>query len=299
MEPQLYIGGQAVIEGVMMRGGDKVAVAVRKPDGSIQVDANKSRPWTQKYPWLGLPLVRGTAVLLESMVVGYKALNKSASVSDAEEEEPIGKWQAIGTLLFSLLLGVGLFVLLPLYATEWLTAGGSGPWFALIEGVLRLSLFVLYVWLISRMEDIQRVFKYHGAEHKTINCYEAGEALTVDNVRRHTVIHKRCGTSFLLFVMVIGIVLFSFFSADTMSHLERALYRLLLLPVVAGLSYELIRFSGNSTRKWLGLVIWPGLLMQRLTTREPEDEMLEVAIESVRAVVDQPSGDGGRSACSA
>lgn len=283
MEPQLYIGGQAVIEGVMMRGGDRVAVAVRKPDGSIRVDRDKSQSWTKTYKWLGLPLLRGTVVLIESMFVGYKALNKSANLTDEDEEE-MTAWQIVGTLLFSLGLGVALFILLPLYAAEWLTFGASGAYFAGVEGVLRVGIFVLYVWLISRLNDIRRVFQYHGAEHKTINCYEAGEELTVENVRRHSVIHKRCGTSFLLFVMMIGILLFSFFSAETMSHLERALYRLLLLPVVAGLAYELIRFSGNTSSRWLGLVIWPGLLLQRLTTREPEDEMVEVAIESVKAV---------------
>lgn len=286
MEPQLYIGGQAVIEGVMMRGGDKVAVAVRKPDQSIQVESEVKEPWTKRSTFLALPLVRGTAVLFESTFIGYWALNKSASLSVDEEGEELSTGQMVGTLLFSLLVGVALFILLPLYAAKWMTHDGAGPLFAAVEGVMRLLIFVFYIWLISRAKDIQRVFQYHGAEHKTINCYEAGEALTVENVRKHTLIHKRCGTSFLLFVMVISIIVFSFFSSHSMSHLQMLLYRIVLMPVVAGLSYELIRVSGSSTNKVVNCIVLPGQLMQRLTTREPDDSMIEVAIESVKAVVD-------------
>lgn len=290
MEPQLYIGGQAVIEGVMMRGGNKVALAVRKPDQSIHVESETSTPWTLRSKLLALPIVRGTAVLLESTFIGYKTLNKSASLAVDEEGEELSNWQMTGTLLISLIFGIGLFVLLPLYASKWLTHDGSGPLFAAIEGVMRLAIFVLYMWVVSRSKDIQRVFQYHGAEHKTINCYESGEELTVANVRNHTLIHKRCGTSFLLFVMVISIVVFSFFSSHNMSHLQMMLYRIVLMPVVAGLSYELIRFSGNSTNRVLGWLVAPGQLMQRLTTREPDDAMIEVAIESVKAVLDNEGG---------
>ncbi|PWK16294.1 DUF1385 domain-containing protein [Tumebacillus permanentifrigoris] len=286
MEPQLYIGGQAVIEGVMMRGGDKVAVAVRKPDNSIHVEHEVRRSWTQRFKFLALPLVRGTAVLFESTFIGYQALNKSANLSVDEEGEELSNWQMALTLIFSLAFGVGLFILAPLYIAQWVTNGATGTAFAAIEGVLRLLIFVAYMWLISRMKDIQRVFMYHGAEHKTINCFEAGEALTVENVRRHTLIHKRCGTSFLLFVMVISIILFSFFSKEGMSHWEMMAYRIGLMPVVAGLSYELIRWSGNSTNRCVAWLVSPGMLMQRLTTKEPDDSMIEVAIASVQAVIE-------------
>ncbi|KEO83366.1 DUF1385 domain-containing protein [Tumebacillus flagellatus] len=285
MEPQLYIGGQAVMEGVMMRGGDKVAVAVRKPDNSIHVESEVRIPWTQRFKFLALPLVRGTAVLFESTFIGYQALNKSANLSIDEEGEELSNWQMVLTMIFSLGFGVALFILAPLYIAKWITSGATGTAFAAIEGVMRLVIFVAYMWLISRMKDIQRVFQYHGAEHKTINCFEAGEELTVENVRRHTMIHKRCGTSFLLFVMVISIILFSFFSKQGMSHWEMMIYRIVLMPVVAGLSYELIRWSGNSTNRCVAWLVSPGMLMQRLTTREPDDSMLEVAIASVQAVL--------------
>lgn len=290
MEPQLYIGGQAVIEGVMMRGGDYVAVAVRKPDDTIQVEKEVRKPWTTRQKFLALPIVRGTAVLFESTFIGYWALNKSAALAINEEGEELTTWQMVGTLLFSLIFGAALFILLPLYASQWMTHNATGPLFAAVEGVMRLAIFVFYIWLVSRAKDIQRVFQYHGAEHKTINCFESGEELTVENVRKHTMIHKRCGTSFLLFVMVISIVVFSFFSSHSMSHLEMMMYRLLLMPVVAGLSYELIRVSGSSDNKVLACVVAPGQLMQRLTTREPDDKMIEVAIESVKAVLDEDGG---------
>ncbi|MBL0385414.1 DUF1385 domain-containing protein [Tumebacillus sp. ITR2] len=287
MEPQLYIGGQAVIEGVMMRGGDKVAVAVRKPDNSIHVESEVRLAWTQRFKFLALPLVRGTAVLFESTFIGYQALNKSANLSIDEEGEELSNWQMVLTMIFSLGFGVALFILAPLYIAKWITDGATGTAFAAIEGVLRLLIFVAYMWLISRMKDIQRVFQYHGAEHKTINCFEAGEELTVENVRRHTLIHKRCGTSFLLFVMVISIILFSFFSKEGMSHWEMMAYRIGLMPVVAGLSYELIRWSGNSTNRCVTWLVSPGMLMQRLTTREPDDSMIEVAIASVQGVMNE------------
>jgi uncharacterized protein YqhQ len=284
MEPQSYIGGQAVIEGVMMRNGNRVAVAVRKSDRTIHVDTEERVPWTNR-ALLHLPILRGSAILFESLVTGIRALNQSSAVSADEEEEQLTGWQLAGTLLFSLAFAAGLFLLLPLYAAEWLTGHADGALFAVMEGVIRLGLFLAYILLIARLDDIQRVFQYHGAEHKTINCYEAGEELSVANVRRHTMMHKRCGTSFLLFVMVISIVAFSFLSGPGMAQWERLLYRLLLMPVVAGLSYELIRFSGGTDSRWVTWLVSPGMLLQRLTTREPDDEMIEVAIASVQAVV--------------
>lgn len=293
MEPQLYIGGQALLEGVLMRGGNKVAIAVRKSDHTIHVEEEMRSPLTRRSRFLALPVVRGTAVLYDSLLIGYRALNKSAALSGAEDDdEELSGWEVTLSLLVSVLLAVGLFLFLPLYGAQWLTGDGSGALFAAVEGGLRLGVFFLYVWLISRMDDIRRVFQYHGAEHKTINCYEAGEELTVENVRRHTMIHKRCGTSFLLFVMLISIVLFSFLSGTRLSMWEMAMFRLLMLPVVAGLSYELIRYSGSTTNKYVTWLVSPGLLMQKLTTREPHDDMIEVAILSVKCVI--PASDSSR-----
>jgi uncharacterized protein YqhQ len=288
MEPQSYLGGQALFEGVMMRGGDKVAIAVRKPDRSIHVEVETRSPLTRRYPFLGLPVIRGTVVLFDSLITGYRALNRSANLSAEGEDGELTPREVFLSLLVSIALGVALFILLPLYGAKWLT-GAVGAWFAAVEGCLRLSIFFLYIRLISQMRDVQRVFGYHGAEHKTINCYEAKEELTVENVRRHSLIHKRCGTSFLLFVMLISIVLFSFVSGSGLGRLEMILSRLALLPVVAGLAYELIRFSGSTTNRFVTWLAGPGLWMQKLTTREPDDGMIEVAIASVKAVL-----QGGR-----
>lgn len=285
MESQ-YMGGQALIEGVMMRCGDTVALAVRKPDRSIHVETSTRIPWRDRFPLFSLPVIRGKVVLIESAILGYEMLNRSANLSGDEEEE-MSTWQMAGTLLFSLGLALALFVLLPVYLAEWLTGGERGSLFAGIEGVLRLGLFLLYIWLISRVRDIQRVFQYHGAEHKAINCYEAGMTLTVEHVRRQSLVHKRCGTSFLLFVMLISILVFSFFSAESLSHLELIGWRLVLMPIIAGLSYELIRWAGSSDNRVLTWVVSPGLLLQKMTTAEPDDAMIEVAIASVEAVLSE------------
>lgn len=282
MEPR-YIGGQAVIEGVMMRAGNRVAVAVRKPNREIHVETEERRSLVQKYPVLGLPLIRGSVVLFESAVVGMQALARSTNLSAGEAEEELTSWQLAATLSLSVLLAILLFILAPVYGAKWLTDNSVA--FALTEGALRLAIFLGYIGLISRMKDIQRVFEYHGAEHKTINCYEAGEELTVENVRRHTLIHKRCGTSFLLFVVLISIFVFSFFSGDQLSLLAKIVARIALLPVIAGLSYELIRWSAGQTSRLAAVLASPGLAMQKMTTREPDDSQIEVAIASTLAVL--------------
>ncbi|GAX90189.1 DUF1385 domain-containing protein [Effusibacillus lacus] len=282
MEPR-YIGGQAVMEGVMMRNGNRVSIAVRKPDGQIEIETEERVSLSQTYPVLGLPLVRGAVVLVESTVLGMQALTRSANMSTGEDEEELTGWQLTLTLLASFVLAVFLFVLAPVYAAKWLS--DSGVSFAAAEGAVRLAVFVGYIGLISRMKEIRRVFEYHGAEHKTINCYEAGDPLTVDNVRRHTLLHKRCGTSFLLFVVLISIFLFSFFSGEQLSMSAKVGIRIALLPVIAGLAYELIRWSARQSSQWSLWFIAPGLMMQKLTTREPDDSQIEVAIASVLAVL--------------
>jgi uncharacterized protein YqhQ len=284
MESNRYLGGQAVIEGVMMRRGDKVAVAVRKPNREIHVDTEERVSLAVKYPFLRWPFLRGCAVLYESMAVGMQALAKSSHLALGEGEEKLSPWQMALTLFMSLAFGIGLFILLPVLLAKWLTTDGIG--FSLVEGGMRLILFIGYIWAISRMKEIRRTFEYHGAEHKTINCFEAGEELIVENVRKHTLIHRRCGTSFLLFVFLFSVILFSFFSGQSLSLPEKLLVRILLLPVVAGLSYEWIRLSASSDNPLLLALVTPGFWMQRLTTREPDDEQIEVAIASVKAILD-------------
>ncbi|WP_282198912.1 DUF1385 domain-containing protein [Collibacillus ludicampi] len=289
MEPQMYIGGQAVIEGVMMRRGDKVAVAVRKPNRDIHVDMETRESLADKYPLLRWPILRGCAVLYESMVVGMQALTKSSHLAFDEGEEAMSPWQLAVTIFSSLVFGIGFFILLPVFIAKWVTTSGVG--FALVEGGLRLAFFIGYIGAISFIKDIRRTFEYHGAEHKTINCFEAGEELIVENVRKHTLIHRRCGTSFLLFVFLFSIVLFSFFSGQTLPLLYKVLARILLLPVVAGLSYELIRLSASTTNPLLLALVTPGFWMQRMTTREPDDEQIEVAIASVKAILEEHTED--------
>lgn len=280
MEP--YIGGQAIVEGVMMRSGHRVAIAVRQPDNRIHVETEERFSYAEQYPILALPLLRGSVVLFESTLLGMQALTKSTGLSSGDDGAELRPWEIAMTLLASLAATILFFILIPVYAAKWLTDGGV--WFALIEGTLRLAIFTGYIWLIGIMRDIRRVFEYHGAEHKTINCYEAGEPLTVDNVRRHSLIHKRCGTSFLLFVMLLSVAVFAFVSGEYLSLWSKVAARILLLPLVAGLSYELIRWSAGQTGKWTTWLVSPGLFMQRLTTREPDDEQIEVAIASVLAV---------------
>ena len=270
---KLSIGGQAVIEGVMMRGPKDVAVAVRKADGTIDVDVKPVNSISDRYPILKKPLLRGVVALVESLVMGMKALSYSAQVSGDEDEQMDDKEMAL-TMVVSVALAVGLFIAIPTWSMR----------LNLAEGFLRMGIFLVYIAAISSMEDIQRVFKYHGAEHKTIFTYEAGMPLTVENVRTFPRLHPRCGTNFLMIVMLISIFIFAFLGWPSL--VERILSRIVLMPVVAGISYELIRFAGkNNDKPWVHRMILPGLLLQKLTTREPDDEMIEVAIASVKAVL--------------
>ena len=282
-EKKITIGGQAVIEGVMMRGPVLTATAVRTPEGKIEVRKRPVNSISDRYPIFKKPLLRGCVSLFESLVIGIRSLGYSAQMA-GEEDEQLSDKELAGTMVFAFALAAVLFIAIPTGAAKLFHVITEDPVFLnLMEGVLRLAIFMAYIVGISRMKDIQRVFQYHGAEHKTIACFEAGEALTVENARKHTRFHKRCGTSFLLIVMLVSIFVFAFLGWPSLA--ERIASRIVLLPVVAGISYELIRFSANSDNCLLGWAVKPGLWLQRLTTREPEPDMLEVAIESAKAVL--------------
>lgn len=292
-EKKITIGGQAVIEGVMMRGPELVATAVRNPQGRIELEVKPVNSIADRYPIFKKPMLRGCVSLFESLVMGIRSLGYSAQMAGEEDEQLTDK-ELAGTMIFAFALAAVLFIAIPTGAAKLFHVITEDPVFLnLMEGFLRLFIFMAYIFAISRMKDIQRVFQYHGAEHKTIACFEAGEALTVENVARHTRLHKRCGTSFLLIVMLVSIFVFAFLGWPDL--VERIASRIILLPVVAGISYEIIRFSANSDNCLLGWAVKPGLWLQKLTTREPEPEMIEVAIESAKAVLPEdriPAGTG-------
>ena len=294
------IGGQAVIEGVMMKNMDRYAVSVRKPDGKIETKVEECVSFAEKHPLFKLPILRGMVNFLESMVIGMQTLNYSASFYEDEEEQTEEKTEQflekfLGekaekvimgiVLVFSLAISIGLFMILPYIASE--AAGKlihNEYGILLMEGVIRIVIFLGYIVLISQMEDIKRVFMYHGAEHKTINCLEAGVPLTPENVDNFSRLHKRCGTSFIFIVMIISMVFFFFIRVDTIWL--RIVLRLLFLPLVAGVSYEFIRLAGSSDHPLVQIFSKPGLALQKLTTKEPDHSMIEVAIASVEGVFD-------------
>ncbi len=282
MKDKLTVGGQAVIEGVMMRGPKLVATAVREPSGEIKVKVDPVSSINDKYPILKKPMLRGVVALGESLVLGLKSLSYSAQMAGEEDEQLSDKELAM-TILFSLGLAVLLFVIIPTAAAKYLHSATSDPMVLnLLEGVLRLAIFMVYIYGISRLKDIKRVFQYHGAEHKTIHAYEAGVELTVENVQKFSTLHPRCGTAFLLIVMVVSIIMFAFLGWPDLW--VRILSRVVLLPVVAGISYEIIRYAGKTTNPIMHLAILPGLWLQKITTNQPEDDMVEVAIKSLEAV---------------
>ena len=294
------IGGQAVIEGVMMKNMDRYAVSVRKPDGKIETKVEECVSFAEKHPLFKLPILRGMVNFLESMVIGMQTLNYSASFYEDAEEQTEEKTEQflekfLGekaekvimgiVLVFSLAISIGLFMILPYIASE--AAGKlihNEYGILLMEGVIRIVIFLGYIVLISQMEDIKRVFMYHGAEHKTINCLEAGVELTTENVDNYSRLHKRCGTSFIFIVMIISMVFFFFIRVDTIWL--RIVLRLLFLPLVAGVSYEFIRLAGSSDHPLVQIFSKPGLALQKLTTKEPDHSMIEVAIASVEGVFD-------------
>jgi len=299
-EHMTSIGGSAVMEGVMMRGPKEIATAVRKPDGEIALDKRAVSSLVTKYHVNKIPVVRGVFSFFDSMICSIRALMWSAEFFDLEDEtakeSKFEKWLSdkLGdkmkdaviyfSLFVSIIFSIGLFFILPNVITGFLSGWiKSNAVKTLIEGIVRIGIFLGYVLLVSQMEDIKRVFQYHGAEHKTIFCYEAGLDLTVENARNMSRLHPRCGTSFLVFVMVISIILFSFISWDNMW--TRLGLRLLLLPVVAGVSYEVIRWAGRSKSPVVCFISKPGMWLQKITTREPDDSQLEVAITSMKAVL--------------
>jgi uncharacterized protein YqhQ len=285
------IGGQAVLEGVMMRGPGNWAVAVRKPDGQIAQVAQAIVSPMARHRLYRLPVVRGVVALGESLAIGFRALAISANYA-AQEEDADGEVQtelSKGQLVFAFAIAIGFALLLfkvgPALLVDKLVPVRSGGWFVLIEGLVRVTVFVLYLALISLLPDLKRVFQYHAAEHKAINAYEAGEPLEPEIVQRYSLIHPRCGTAFLLWVMVVAIFVFAFFGRPAWYWLIAT--RILLLPVIAGIAYELIRFAGKHTHnRFLMTILAPGLWLQRLTTREPSLDQLEVSIQALREVLE-------------
>ncbi|NLL70936.1 MAG: DUF1385 domain-containing protein [Epulopiscium sp.] len=298
---QTYIGGQAVMEGVMMRGKKVYTVAVRKPDGEIVIDKQPVHTLADRYPILRWPILRGVLAFIESMIIGVKTLTYSAEFFETEEEvkpSKVDTWleKKLGdklndfligfTVVVAILLSIGLFMVAPLLITRlihnWIPTGRLR---SAVEGIIRILLFLSYILLISRMKDIQRVFQYHGAEHKTINCYEKGLPLTVENAKKQTRLHKRCGTSFLLIVMLVSIFVFMLIDIDNMWL--RFLSRIAFVPLIAGLSYEIIRFAGRSDSFLVRFISYPGMGLQRLTTAEPDEEQLAVAICAMKGVLEE------------
>ena len=287
------IGGQAVLEGIMMKNRDRYAVAVRKPDGEIFVQTEEFHSVTGRYKKLTtIPFVRGVFNFIDSMVLGIKTLTFSASFYEEEEEKNFSEAEQkkkekqesllmAGTVAFSIVAAVAIFMVLPSLMKPVVP---SYHLRTVIEGFVRIGIFIIYILLISRMEDIQRTFMYHGAEHKCINCIEHGLPLTVENVRNSSRQHKRCGTSFLFFVLAISIILLLLIRVE--SPLMRVVVRIVLLPVIAGVSYEVLKLAGNSDNPVVNLLSKPGMAIQKMTTSEPDDGMIEVAIQAVEAVFD-------------
>ena len=295
MAKNINVGGQAVIEGVMMRGRDGIATAVRTEQGEIVVEKKGYTSYTKKNKFVGLPIIRGFVSLIESLVIGVKTLNYSASFFE-EEGEPSKLDKVIQkmfkekssdvvmgiSLVISLALSVGLFFILPtLVANLFSKIGASTMGMNIVEGIIRVLIFLLYVYLIGKMEDIKRVYQYHGAEHKTIFCYESSVELTPENAAKFGRLHPRCGTNFLFLVMIVSIIVFSLTGWN--SIWERIMYRIILLPLISGVSYEIIRWMGKSKSNLSKILAYPGLKLQNLTTREPDLSQLEVAISALKA----------------
>lgn len=292
------IGGQALIEGVMMRGPKDIAIAVRKPDQEIELKVEKLNTLAMRNKFWGLPFIRGVVGLVEAMMIGTKALMYSAEFYPDDEESDPGESftekifgdkaedvEMFFAMVTSIVLAIGIFMILPTIVTNFFkTKIESVIGLNLLEGVFRISIFLIYVVLVSRMEDIKRVFEYHGAEHKTIHCYENQEELTVENVKKYPILHARCGTSFLFMVMIVSILVLSFFGWP--NPLQRFVVRILMFPVIAGISYEINRLIGKSSSKLAYFLSYPGLMIQKLATvKEPDGEQIEVAIESLKAVL--------------
>ena len=293
------IGGQAVMEGIMMKNMDQYAVAVRKPDHEIEIMHGEYKSLGDRYAICRLPIIRGVVNFGESLYIGMRTLTYSSAFYEEEETEP-GKVEQFltrifgdklesvlmgVTIVFSVVLALGIFMLLPFYLSDLMKRYITSYTIrTLLEGVIRVGIFLLYIWLISKMEDIKRVFMYHGAEHKTINCLEHGEDLTPENIKKYSRFHKRCGTSFMLIVMIVSIVVFLFIRVDQVAL--KCLLRIVLVPLIAGISYEFIRLAGRSDSKLVNALSKPGMSLQFFTTKEPDEDMIEVAIASVESIFD-------------
>ncbi len=287
------VGGQAVLEGVMMRGISTWAVAVRNPEGQIELSSKSLVPWAKRHRLWRVPVIRGVVALGESLKIGFRALAISANAQMEEDEEgekeEIGGWVWGLTIAFSLALAVGLFFVVPVGLTSLIKDQlGNAFLFWLVEGILRTAIFIGYIVAISRLPDLRRVFEYHGAEHKTISCYEAEDELVPARAKLYSRLHPRCGTSFLLIVMVLAIFVFAPIGLPAWYWLLAS--RILGIPLIAGLSYEVIKWAGKNRRKrWVRVVMWPGLMLQNLTTREPDEEQLAVAIAALERVLAEES----------
>ena len=283
------VGGQAILEGVMMRGVSTWAAAVRTPEGEIEITSEPVVSWAKRHRILRVPVLRGVVALAESLKIGFKALAISANAQMEEDEEgnkeEIGGWVWGLTIFLSMLLAIGLFFVVPVGLTSLIKDQlGSAVLFWLVEGVVRTAIFIGYIAAISRLPDLRRVFEYHGAEHKTISCFEAGDELSPARAARYSRLHPRCGTSFLLIVMVLAIFVFAPLGLPEWYWL--VLSRVLGIPLIAGLSYEVIKWAGRNRRKaWVRTLMWPGLMLQNLTTREPDHDQLAVAIASLEEVL--------------
>jgi len=294
----MLIGGQAVIEGVMMRSLTGYSVAVRQADGGVAIKQDKLVSIAKKYPFLKFPVLRGSVVLIQSLILGMRALNYSANVSmpapegdeqSKEQQKEMSNWAIAGSMAFALVMGVGLFILAPLGLTNvirhYLAPNMGNIAYNAIDGVIRAIFFFVYIISISFMNEIRRVFQYHGAEHKTVYTFEAHEDLTVENARKKSTLHPRCGTSFLMFVMAISILVFSLVPS-TMPFAVKFLARVVLIPLIAGLAYEVIRFSARHLKSAAcRMLIQPGLWLQRITTKEPDDQQLEIAIVALKTAL--------------
>lgn len=289
------IGGQAVLEGVMMKNKELYAVAVRKPDGEIEIDTEEYHGILHGSPVTKIPFIRGVFSFLDSLILGMRTLDYSASFYEDDDAKETSMDKALGdkskktfsvlTILLSFVLAIGIFMVLPYYLSTLLeTYVRNASLLAVFEGLIRLLIFLIYIVAITAMKDIKRLYQYHGAEHKCINCIERGHNLNVHNVKRSSRFHKRCGTSFLLFVMIVSIILFMFITVS--NPVLKVVIRILLIPVIAGISYEIIKLAGRNDNVFVKIFSAPGLLLQRLTTKEPDEQMIEVAIKSVEAVFD-------------
>lgn len=291
-----WVGGQAVLEGVMMRYCDRVAIACRRSDNSISLISEEKIPLARRFPLLGWPILRGMVSFFESLIIGVRALNLSAAEALEEEGEEMQGWQTFLVVLLGLALGVGLFFILPTWVAGFLPLHLHPVVLNLAEGLLRLAIFLVYLYLVTRWSEMKRFFAYHGAEHKAVFCYEAGAPLEVGEAQQYSTHHPRCGTSFLLIVMVLSILIFSLFG--WVSLWQRIIIRLLMLPLVAGVSYEAIRLTARSSSPLLRLISLPGLWLQNLTTSEPDNGQVEVALCALKAVLERDiseKGAGGNS----